>query len=276
MLEQVKYVNHLNEVFDFGKNGVFVNANELHNFEWKVTKRNNRISALDKGIQNRKIPVTIISKDDAEGIRARNRLFEIAEKDNFAMQYGKIYIGDYYMRCFVTKSQKKNYLNTKRYMTTTLTVSTDFPLWVRESTIPFRKLGEGGGGAGAFLDYGFDFPFDFMAETASGSLVSGGVADSNFRMIIYGACIDPVVYINGHAYGVECTVNAGEYLTIDSVTKKIYLTAKDGTTTNLFNKRNRESYIFKLIPPGQNNVTWEGDYGIDIILLEERSEPKWT
>ena len=274
MLEQVKYVNHLNETFDFGKNGVFVNANELHNFEWKVTKRNNRISALDKGIQNRKIPVTIISKDDDEGIEARNRLFEIAEKDNFAMQYGKIYIGDYYLKCFVTKSQKKDYLNTKRHMITTLTVSTDFPLWVRESTTPFRKGGSNGG-AGAFLDFAFDFPYDFMAETASGSLACGGVTDSNFRMIIHGACIDPVVYINGHAYGVNCTVNAGEYLTIDSVSKKIFLTAKDGTTTNLFNKRNRDSYVFKLIPPGQNHVTWEGNHGIDIIILEERSEPKW-
>ena len=274
MLEQIKYVNHMNEAFDFGKNGVYVNASELHDFEWKVEKKNNRISALKKDIQKRKIPVTIISKDDAEGIKARNRLFEIAEKDNFAMEYGKIYIGDYYLKCFVTNSQKKNYLNTKRYMTTTITVSTDNPFWVKETTNVFRKLGAGGG-TGAFLDFGFDYPYDYMAETASGSFASSGVTDSNFRMIIYGACINPVVYINGHAYSVECTVNAGEYLTIDSVTKKIYLTAKDGTTTNLFNKRNRESYIFKLIPPGQNSVTWEGDFGIDIILLEERSEPKW-
>lgn len=274
MLEKIKYVNHLNESFDFGCNGIYINENELHNFEWVITKKNNKIRSLDKGIQKSKLPVTIICKTESDGINARNRLFEIAEKDTLAMNHGKIYVGDYYLRCFVTKSQKKDYLQNNRYMVATLTISTDYPFWIRETTNTFRKLGSGGS-TGAFLDYSFDYPYDYMAETASGTLNNTAVAESNFRMIIYGSCINPVVYINGHAYSVECTVGAGEYLTIDSVTKKIYLTGVDGTITNLFGKRNRESYIFQKIPPGNNSVTWEGDYGIDIILLEERSEPKW-
>ena len=71
-------------------------------------------------------------------------------------------------------------------------------------------------------------------------------------------------------------MNSGEYLTIDSATKKIFLTAVDGTTANKFNNRNRDSYIFEKIQPGGNVVAWDGTFGFDVILLEERSEPKWT
>ena len=95
-------------------------------------------------------------------------------------------------------------------------------------------------------------------------------------MIIYGACTNPAVYVSGHLYQVNCELGSTDYLTIDSITKKIFVTSNKGAITNVFNLRNRDSYIFTMIPPGQNVVAWEGDFGIDITLIEERSEPKWT
>lgn len=276
MLEQLKYKNHMNEVFEFGKNGIFVDTNDLHDYEWSVTKKGGRISALDYAVSKRKLPVIIICETEAQGIAARNRLLEVAEKDALAMRHGQIIIGDYYFRCFVTKSQKKNYLTTKRYMTVTLTLTSDFPYWVKETTTAFRKAGEGSGDAGTNLDFSYDLPFDYFAGSGNKTLNNTGFVKTNFRMIIYGACTDPAVYVAGHLYQVNCEVGANEYLTIDSVTKKIYLTANDGTVTNVFNLRNRDSYIFEKIPAGQSNVIWDGDFGLDVILLEERSEPKWT
>jgi hypothetical protein len=132
-----------------------------------------------------------------------------------------------------------------------------------------------GGGGGQNLDYPFDYAFDYFPDVGVKTLINQHFIDSNFRMVIYGACSNPAVYVAGHLYQVNSEVEAGEYLTIDSVTKKIYLTAKDGTTTNQFKLRNKESYIFKKIPSGNSMVSWSGDFGVDIILLEERSEPKW-
>ena len=116
MLEQLIYKNHVNEVFEFGKDGIFVDMNDLHDYEWTVTKKGNRIAALDYGISKRKLPVTIICDTEAKGIAARNKLLEVVEKDVLALQHGQVIIGDYYFKCFVTKSQKKNYLTTKRWM----------------------------------------------------------------------------------------------------------------------------------------------------------------
>lgn len=274
MLEQLKYKNHRNEVFGFGKDGIFVDTNELHDYEWMVTKKGNRIAALDREITKRKLPVVIICGTEAEGIAARNKLMEVVEKDVLAMSHGQIIIGDYYFRCFVTKSQKQNYLISKRYMEITLTLTSDFPYWVKETTAPYGIVSDDVDSE--FLDYNLDFPFDYYSNMAAQQVMNTSFVASNFRLIIYGACVNPSVTIADHTYQVNCVVGENEFLTIDSSTKKIFLTANDGTVTNKFNDRYRASYIFEKIPAGSNVVAWNGDFAFDVILLEERSEPKWT
>ncbi len=274
MLEQLIYKNHLNEVFEFGKDGIFVDTNALHDYEWSVTKKNERISALTRKIAKRKLPVKIVCSSEAAGIAARNKLFEVAEKDVLAMQHGQIIFGDYYFKCFVTASKKGSYQVSKRLMDVTLTVTTDHPYWVKESKTVFSNTAVSTFGVN--LDYPHDYPFDYHSSLQAQPVTNTGFAASNFRLIIYGACTDPAVTIAGHTYKVNCTVNEGEYLTIDSVTKKIYVTGNEGEIRNHFNDRSRETYIFEKIPSGSHLVAWDGSFGFDVILLEERSEPKWT
>lgn len=274
MLEQLKYKNHQNEVIEFGKDGIYIDTSNLHDYEWEVTEKGRKISALNYKVSKKKLPVIIICETEEEGIKARNRLMEVTEKDVLAMQHGQIIIGDYYFRCFVTKSQKKDYLKTKRYMTITLTLVSDFPFWVKETKTVFRKLANDT--AGKNFDYNNDYPYDYFNGMGSKKLHNTGFADENFRMIIYGKASNPAVYVSGHLYQVDCNVAEGEYLTIDSVKKQVTLTANDGTEINAFNMRNRDSYVFEKIAPGQHSVMWDGEFGIDIILLEERSEPEWT
>ena len=276
MLEQLKYKNHVNEVFEFGKDGIFVDMNELHDYEWTVTKKGNRISSLDYAISKRKLPVVIICDTEAKGIAARNKLMEVVEKDVLAMKHGRIIIGDYYFRCFVTKSQKKNYLTTKRWMEITLTLTTDFPYWVKESTMQFGNRLPSSPSVGKNLDFAHDLPYDFYSGFNMRDLNNTGFVKTNFKIIIYGAASNPSVFIGGHEYGVNCDIGENEYLTIDSLSKQVYLTGNTGEITNKFNDRNKDSYIFEKIPPGSNHVSWTGDFGFDIILMEERSEPKWT
>lgn len=275
MLEQLKYKNHLNEVFEFGKDGIFVYANNLHDYEWTVVQNGNKISSFNHGVSSRTLPIVIICKTEAEGIAARNKLHEVVEKDVLAMQHGQIIIGDYYFRCFVTASAKSNYLTSKRLMEVSLTLTTDYPLWVKESTFAFRKHGASDGTTGQDLDFYFDFPFDYSSGVGRASLNNTAFVGSNFRMHIYGACVNPTVFVDGHAYTVNCTVAENEYLTIDSLTKKIFVTHNSGETTNVFHCRDRESYIFEKIPAGKNAISWSGEFGVDITIFEERSEPKW-
>lgn len=272
MLEQLIYKNHINEVIEFGKNGVYANIGDLRDYAWNVTVRNNRVSAFNRETGTRTLPVVIMCSSEAEGLRIKNKLFEVMEKDVLAKQYGKLYCGDYYMQCYVTESTKGDYLYSKRYMTLELTLTTDSPYWVKETVFSGGVVSDQ---ITTGLDYSYDFPYDFTSSLVSQYINNANFTAANFRIIIYGECVNPTITIGDHVYQVNCTVNTGEYLTIDSVTKKVFLTDTTGKVTNKFNSRNKNSYIFEKIPVSTSSVAWDGSFGFDVILLEERSEPKW-
>lgn len=273
MLEKITYRNHINEVVEIGKNGIFVNESDLHDFSWSVTKRNDRISAFNKGVVKKTIPLQIVCDSEEEGIQIRNRIFEVMEKDVLAMKHGRIIIGNYYLRCFVTASKKSDYLKSKGLLTVKLTVQTDFPEWIRETTTVFNTKS---GNISGFLDFPYDYSYDFKNELASGSINNTGFVASHFKMIIYGFVTNPTLYIGGHEYTVNVEVGTGEYLTIDSMNKTIVLTKYNGEQVNCFNARNKDSYIFEKIPAGSSVIMTSGQISFDITLFEERSEPKWT
>lgn len=273
MLEKIRYVNHLNEVIDFGENGIYVAKSDIHDYEWTASEKNGKISYFERKIRNRTLPVTILCNTPAEGIAARNRLMEVTEKDVIAMHPGRLLIGDYYYSCYINGSKKKNYLASRRLMEAELTIVSDAPFWVREMNHSFRKNQVGDE---KYLDYPYDFSFDYASGFTSSLLTNTNFIGTNFRLIIYGPCKNPTVNIGGHSYGVTTDLADGEYLTIDSARKTIIKTAVNGAVSNIFNKRKRDSYVFELIPAGDSVVSWTGDYGVDIILLAERSEPLWT
>lgn len=104
---------------------------------------------------------------------------------------------------------------------------------------------------------------------------------SGFKMIIYGPCINPLIRIAGHIYELRTTLYDGEYAVIDSSTRyakdrKIVKVKTDGTEENLFNSKNNESSIWEKIPAGLSIVSWNGAFGFDIILFNERGTPRWT
>lgn len=276
MLEQLVYKNHLGEVFEFGKDGIFVNTSDLHDYEWQVNTRGNKISSFSYGTQTRTLPVIIICASAEEGIAARNRLFEVCEKDVLAFKQGEIILGGYSFRCFVTKSAKKDYLVAGRYMTADLTLTSDYPVWTKETVFTFVPV-TATETASEYLDYqGLDFPYDYFSTFTAQSLSNDSFAEANFKLRVFGACSNPSVTIGGHTYQVNCTLEDGQYLTVDSLNKRIFVTKNDGSTVNAFNLRSREDYIFQKIPAGINTVSFSGNFSFDVILLEERSEPKWT
>lgn len=273
MLEKFNYTNAFGEKLEFGKDCLFVNENDLRDFTWQITERNNKISGFKKGIVQKTIPVLLKCSTEEDGISMKNRMFEVFEKDVLAKRHGKIEIGDYYLRCFITGSKKSEYLIQKNYMMVSLTVQTDLPDWVKETLTQhdMDSITED-----PYLDYAYDYPHDFKNGMTGGSISNPNFVASNFIMTIYGAISNPTIYVGTHKYSVDVTIGGDEFLTIDSVNKTVILTKSDGSQVNYFDKRNRDSYIFEKIPAGASNITSEhGEIRFTIALLEERSEPRW-
>lgn len=275
MLERFSYTNSFGETLEFGKDCLFVNENDLRDFAWGITTKNDKISGFKKGIVQKTIPVILKCKTEADGVALRNRLFEVFEKDVLAKQHGKIHIGEYYLRCYITGSQKAQYLIQKGYMSVTLTVQTDAPEWIKETTTVHNATE--GVSTEPFLDYSYDYPHDFRNELVNASVNNTNIVASNFIMTITGFVQNPELFIGGHRYAVNVTVGTYETLTIDSIKKTIVLTKVNKEQVNCFNDRNRDSYIFEKIPPGFSVITSpNGQFSFSVTLLEERSEPKWT
>lgn len=272
MYESVKYINHLGEVLSFGSDGLFVNENELHDFEWNVESINNTITGFSKGIQQKRVPARIACSSEAEGIAKRNLLFEIPEKDVIANEYGKLWINGYYCECYVIKSQKAKYSAMGRYMADMLTIATDRPYWIKETEFTFIK----GDAQSEGKDYPYDYPYDYAGFSMRQSLDNPAFYDANFRMSIFGPVVNPAVYIGEHLYQVESEVPAGSYLTIDSIAHTITIIDGEGNKVNAFNARNRDSYIFEKIPAQSSDISWDNTFDFTITICEERSVPKWT
>lgn len=271
MNEMFKYVNHLNESIQIGQDGILANYNDLRDYSWDVVLKNNKISRFSKGVVEKTIPLIIYCSTVNSALQMKNKLFEIAEKDVIANKAGRIYIDGYYLKCFIVGSKKSNYLYHKRYLELQLRVVTDYPYWIKETEIKFNSIDM----SGSDLEYPYDYPFDFAPDISVDSIINSSFYPSDFRMIIYGYTVDPQIHIGGHLYEVNVAIETGEYVTIDSIEKKIFLTKVNGETVNCFNDRNKESYIFEKIKPGNQPVTFSHDLIADIILIESRGEPKW-
>ena len=275
MLENFIFENHLGQRFDGLANGVYLNSNELRDYSWDYDVINNRISRFYRSPTQRKIPLLVSRKTKAAAAEVKNRLLELAEADIDAMLPGKIYVGDYYTTGYITSSKKSAYRITGRYCEIELELTSAESAWSRESTHVFGGTQDTVQADRSGIDYPFDYKYDYSVTTTSRQIVCDTVKSNKFKWRIYGEATNPAIIVNGHVYKVNGMVKAGETLVVDSLTKTITLTTVSGTKLNWFNNRSREAYIFEPIPAGQSNILYNGSFKFDLIIIEERSEPKW-
>lgn len=276
MLEKFIFENHLGQRFEGLPNGVYLNYNDLRDYSWSYDTINNRISRFYRSMRSRKLPLVIKCESDNKAVEVKNRLHELAESDIEAMIPGRIYVGDYYTSGFVTDSVKSDYLITKRLCRMELTLTSDDPAWYREQVHTFLPDTGSSIGIGGGTDFPYDYPYDYAVSLKGRKILCDSVGSNDFRLLIYGEATNPTIEIGGHTYAVHGTINKGEVLLIDSMTKKITLTTATGAKVNWFDKRGRDEYIFEPIPAGQNTVSWIGTFGFDLTIIEKRSEPRWT
>lgn len=153
--------------------------------------------------------------------------------------------------------------------------------WWRLVQRSFSATG-GGSSSTAFLDYPYDYEYDFTAADPTNEVEASVFTPSNIRIVIYGAAVNPYIIVDGNRYQVNVSVPAGGYLTIDGREKTIILTLANGTTQDVFSAGVRGSgqgggeYIFEPLPRGAHEVTWDGSFSFDFGWYEEEGEPPWS
>lgn len=276
MLETMKYINSRGETVVFGRE-IYVNYNDVRDYEWGYLTKSNRITGFQKTIAKKTLPLVIVGESRKDMLRIRNNLYHIIERDVADNEPGRLYVGEYYLECYLVGGTNEGYLS-ERDMTTRVTLVTDQHTWVKEANYLFAPKGDqdSEGIAEDYMDYPYDHMYDYSATVLARTVGNSSVGGADFEMAVYGPCNNPAISVGGHDYKVNSDIDDGEYLVINSKTKKIYKVLVNGECVNQFHLRDRTSSVFAQIPEGESQVTWDGSFSFAITVMEGRSEPKWT
>lgn len=124
--------------------------------------------------------------------------------------------------------------------------------------------------------YNYNYGYRYGTGLSAGSIINNHYSAAPAIIKIYGPASNPNIIIGNNTYNVNVILTATDFLVIDQVTHEIYKVAENGTTTNVFNSRNKMYDIFKPISVGENKVVYSGEYSIEITLVKQRSELLWT
>ena len=94
-------------------------------------------------------------------------------------------------------------------------------------------------------------------------------------MIIYGPVVNPQITVGVNTYLVNIVLEEGEYLEIDSAAGTVVKVKVSGERVNAFHNRSFENSVFEPIHPGGQDIGWSGRFAFDLVIYEERSEPRW-
>lgn len=272
----LKYVASSGNVYDLKSDGIRTKTANYHKWNWGVNGTTLQFGLRVANFKRSQATYTtrlIFDGTVNERKTLIENLHEDFELDVRNMQTGRIIWGDYYIDCYITSSSTAPDRN-EVWTDNDITIYCPYPFWVKEETRSFMP--QTAPGEQEFLDYEFDYEYDYFFGSPGIAIWQHDFPFlSEFQMTVFGPAVNPRVLINGYPYQFNDTLEAGEYVVIDSRSNKITKHLVNGNTVNIFDLRNKEQSIFEPIPGGNLTLNWSGQFGFDLTLYEERSEPRW-
>ena len=284
MRTDIAYVNGLGERVELGgdEGDLHYFEHELRDWLWSYTTgTGGGVSSFSrKPSKPREIslPVGIAADDGETGIALRNLVDLIGEHDISAGSPGRLYIGDWYMRCWIIGCEPTDYWMDDRFARLGLTLLAVDPSWTRETVS--RYVPETGADSELEDDFPFEFPMDFKRERQSRQVYNEGSEARDFVWRAYGPVSDPAIHIGGNLYQVNVDLAAGDRLEVDSAARTVTVTSASGAVTNAYGQREpgakgSGSYIFERIAPGPNTLAWDNSFEFDLVVYEVRTSCPW-
>lgn len=246
--------------------------------EWKYEAAEN-VNANRKKIErfyrtgiSKKITLQIYADTKAEFDGIMDRLNEITDTDIIEQKPGKLWVGDYYLECYITELDPKDYDDIFYTVDVDATIEAFTPYWINKSTHTFHSYGIT---SNYNKRYPGRYPYRYANGLTSNYIVNPNYTPSNFQMIIYGPVVNPQITVGVNTYLVNIVLEEREYLMIDSRNKTITKFLKNGEKVNAYHNRQKGKEFFEKIRTGRQMVQWTGKFDFDITVIEERSIPKW-
>lgn len=272
----IRYVNSRGQEINLVKEPyLLLSSNTLFNYEWSYdTFNNSYIGNFRKGIKTPDIQIKVSGKDYKDFLDNLNIITDILDHDNLNEVFGRLYFNGYYMKCNIKSNTKPNKFLLRNYCILSLSLVSDEPNWYMEQMTDITINSPAG--TSNLKEYDYDYSVDYMRSAGL-----DGVFNNPFNkpvdteITIYGEMKNLDMVINGNHYKVNCTIESGARLIINTLEKTITLIHADGRIENAFKYRDSKYYTFNKISGGDNSIYWNSNTDVSIKLIDERGEPRW-
>lgn len=266
----------------YGDGLTFINPMELHTWAWDYSL-SNRITGLGGDArdfarypQTFDLEVRMRGMTHEEFLRQANTLHEVTDADMIAGEPGRLYVDDQYLTCYLAVSGgEPNHPRNSNFMTRTLKVLAVEPYWCTPVTVTINPMTETQTNENG-KKYDGRYAYRYGTALSGTTILNSHYAAAPAIIRFFGPVSNPAITIAGVTYGVNITLTATDRLEIDQIRHKIYKVSETGVKTNAFNQREKFYDIFAPIPTGSNQVIYSGDYMVQITMIQQRSELKWT
>lgn len=202
------------------------------------------------------------------------------ERDILNLTPGRLYWAGDYIECYIVSSST----HPDDYNVATLNeveIFAPYPFWIEEANFSIYPTTEAvvRDTDLGYEDGGYQYPYSYAKSTTAKTIVNDHYAPCNFRLTAYGPATSLRVSIAGHLYRVDYPIPAGGYMVIDSrasqpADRRAYVVDSTGRAINVFDWRDPSQSLFAKFPAGDLVVDYSREYGIDLTIYKERSEPK--
>lgn len=285
MRTDIAYVNGLGERLELGGSSETLHYMEhgLRDWSWSwETGAAGFVSSFSRRPPKPvevSLPVGIAARDGAEGVELRNLVDSVGEYDVLTRRAGRLYVGDWYVSCWIVGCAPTDYWMDDRFAEMRLTLLVESPGWVREHALTLvPEAGDAGVSDG--FDYPHDFPVEFRRERVSRQVYNSGLEPMDFLWRAYGPCEDPWVSVGGDLHGVNVDVPAGSRLEVDSRARTAVLVSADGSVEGVYGSRvagaeGSGTYLFERVPLGASSLSWDNSFRMDFVTYEVRTSCPW-
>ena len=260
----------LTEEVVFGENGLYVNCGDLYDFDWSFNSVNNEFSSwsLD-GIQNKKIGVLITDYDTKTPAEIKDEIQQIFDYDIKNNTPGKLYVGECYLRCFITGFKYTKTWKTTRgkFIEGELTISTDSPEWRKDKWVVYDSKSGGDTSVTLKTQSEYELIVKATGPVSAPRLIVGE------RTVGLSGLSDSYINATGNFYIIA---NNGR--------KRVYrVVSSTGAKVNLFMYRydDNTSSMFAKFQPGTYSISStcasdaSGGHTYYMKFIELRPEPLW-
>lgn len=274
------YENSRGEVLRLDRAPVVMTECSFFDSSWKLSTANRplseggRLTGRKRPCQAKAATLEIAARSASELSRILADMAGIFDYDTERSAAGKLFINGSYLSCWCVGRTQKLSSDFVSRAQVELSVYPEFPAWCTEKTISFYP------GEGLPEEDGHRYPFHYPKRYGSVrrtlSLHNGHFSPSPLRIVFYGPVQSPRLYLSGNCIGINVSLSEGEYAVIDQRQREIYKVSSTGEKSNCFGSRMKTGSCFKYAPSGTSEIEIYSGIGVDVTLIEQRSEPEWS